>query len=274
MGVLQGLTEFLPISSSAHLRVFPALFNWDDPGAAFTAVTQLGTLAAVLLYFRHDIARLSRAFTVGLRRGTPWDNPDAKLAWFIILGTVPIVVCGLLFKDHIKTTLRSLQVVAWALIILALLLWLAEWSFRQRRMRGEGPRDFDRLNWGDAIVVGLAQTLALIPGASRSGVTITAGLFRHMRRDTAARFSFLLSLPSVFAAGAYELIEAWSELASSDVGLFNLTIATVMAGVVGYASIAFLLRFLRRYSTGVFIAYRIVLGGTVLTLLAYGLLPE
>ncbi|HEY8503898.1 MAG TPA: undecaprenyl-diphosphatase UppP [Gemmataceae bacterium] len=274
LGFFQGLTEFLPVSSTAHLRVVPALLGWDDPGAAFTAVVQIGTLLAVLLYFRADVARLTAAFLRGLREGDPWGSADAKQAWMIALGTVPIVVCGVLFKDDIETTLRSLYVVAGALIGLALLLLFAElWGLR-RRARGVAGRGLGELGWWDAVVVGLFQAAALVPGASRSGVTITGGLFRNMTRETAARFSFLLSLPSVLAAGVYELYTERAVLLASRADLGNLLIATAASFAVGYASIAFLLSFLRRHTTGVFIAYRLLLGGLILYLLAAGTLTE
>jgi undecaprenyl-diphosphatase len=270
LGVVQGLTEFLPISSTAHLRVVPALVGWADPGAAFTAVIQLGTLVAVLLYFRSDIARLLRAWLAGLAKGRPLATDDATLAWMIAAGTVPIVVCGLLFKDAIETTLRSLYVISAAAIGLAVLLAAAEWAHARRERSASPPRGMDRVGWADAIGVGLGQAVALIPGASRSGVTITAGLFLGLKRETAARFSFLLSLPSVFAAGVYQLYKARADLFASQADVVNLVVAAAVAGVVGYASIAFLLGYLKSHSTWVFIVYRFVLGGALLALVAAG----
>ncbi len=270
LGIVQGLTEFLPISSTAHLRIVPALLGWNDPGAGFTAVIQLGTLAAVLAYFRDDIWRIGRAWNLGLVRGRPWADFDARMGWMMIAGTVPIVVCGLLFKSHIKTTLRSLYVIAGAMIALAVLLAAAEALMRWRARRGERQKHLQDIGWTDALVTGLAQAVALVPGSSRSGVTITAGLFAGMSRDTAARFSFLLSLPSVFAAGVFEFYEARLELLSSQENIVALAVATVVSAVVGYGSIAFLLSYLKSHTTYVFIAYRLILGGLILYWLATG----
>jgi undecaprenyl-diphosphatase len=268
-GLVQGLTEFLPISSTAHLRVVPELFGWKDPGAAFTAVIQLGTLVAVLLYFRADIARLSAAFARDLRERRYGTSHDAKLAWMIAAGTVPVVVCGLAFKKYIKEDLRDLHVVAWAAVGFALVLLAAE--LRAARRPGPG-RGEETIGWRDALLVGCFQALALIPGASRSGVTITAGLLAGLSRPTAARFSFLLSLPAVFAAGVYELYKDRDEVLASGNDVLALLVASAVAGVVGYASIAFLIAFLKRHATYVFIIYRVFLGATLLVLLQRGVL--
>ncbi len=272
LGIVQGLTEFLPISSSAHLRIVPALFGWDDPGAAFTAIIQIGTLAAVLIYFYEDIYRISIATLKGLFSGAPFATQDSKMGWMISLGTIPIVVFGLLFKDEIETSLRSLYVISSSLILLALILMLAEYLIKKAEARGERLKRLNNLSWLDAIVVGFAQSLALIPGSSRSGTTITGGLFLKMNRETAARFSFLLSLPAVFAAGIYQLIKVFPELQSSEEGLLNLVAATIVSGIVGYASIAFLLDYLKKHSTYLFIIYRIVLGCFLLAMLSLGYL--
>jgi len=272
LGLIQGLTEFLPISSTAHLRVVPALAGWPDPGAAFTAVIQVGTLVAVLLYFRGDIVRLAWAVVGDLRARRFGTTPDARMAWMIAAGTVPIVACGLLFKKQIKEDFRSLYVVCAAAIGLAVLLALAEWLYHLRAKRGQPGRELERVGWGDALLVGLFQAVALVPGASRSGVTITGGLFAGLSRATAARFSFLLSLPSVFAAGVYELLEERKTLLASRDDALNLLAASVVAGVVGYASIAFLLGYLKTHSTAVFIVYRLVMGVVILVLLWRGVL--
>jgi len=264
LGIVQGLTEFLPISSSGHLRIVPALLGWDDPGAAFTAVIQIGTLAAVVGYFRQDIVRIGRAWLAGLATGRPLESLDARLGWMMIVGTVPIVVCGLLFKDAIETNLRSLYVVAGALIGLALLLALAEWVLAQRLRHGHPAKSLDQVGWADALTTGLAQAMALVPGSSRSGVTITAGLFLGMSRETAARFSFLLSLPSVLAAGVYQLYKARQSLLASEADMMALALATASSAVVGYLSIAVLLKYLKTHTTGVFIVYRLLLGGLLL----------
>ncbi len=270
LGIVQGLTEFLPISSSAHLRIVPALVGWKDPGAAFTAVVQIGTLVAVLAYFRRDIVRIGRAWTLGLMRRRPLGDFDARLGWMIIAGTLPIAVCGLLFEDPIETTLRSLYVVATALVVLAVFLALAEAVVRRRARARKQPKQLADITWTDALVTGAAQALALVPGSSRSGVTITAGLFAGMSRETAARFSFLLSLPSVLAAGVYELYAAGGELLGSVQDVAALAVATVAALVSGYATIAFLLYYLRTHTTYVFVAYRLLLGGLLFYLLADG----
>lgn len=270
LGIVQGLTEFLPISSSAHLRIVPALLGWNDPGAAFTAVIQIGTLLAVLAYFRRDIGRIGRAWTLGLVRRRPFDQFDARLGWMIIAGTVPIVVCGLLFQHSIETTLRSLYVVAAALVALAILLALAEVVVQARVRARERQRQLADITWRDALVTGLAQALALVPGASRSGVTITAGLFAGLSREAAARFSFLLSLPSVLAAGVYEFYSARESLLASGQDLAALVVATLAALASGYAAIAFLLYYLRTHTTYVFVVYRLLLGGLLFYLLASG----
>ncbi|MEX0678708.1 MAG: undecaprenyl-diphosphatase UppP [Pirellulales bacterium] len=270
LGIVQGLTEFLPISSSAHLRIVPALVGWQDPGAAFTAVIQIGTLVAVLAYFRRDIVRIGRAWTRGLAGGRPLGDPDARLGWMIIVGTVPIVACGLVFRGHIETTFRSLYVVALALVALAVALALAEMLVRGRARAGKRQKQLADITWTDALATGAAQALALVPGSSRSGVTITAGLFAGMSREAAARFSFLLSLPSVLAAGVFELYAARSEVLGSSKDVAALVVATAAALVSGYAAIAFLLYYLRTHTTYVFVAYRLLLGGLLLYLLAAG----
>ncbi len=273
LGIIQGLTEFLPISSTAHLRVIPALLGWEqDPGAAFTAVIQWGTFFASVLYFRHDIARLTVAFFQGLRTGRPFATQDARIGWMIVVGTLPIVVLGLRFRKFIKEDFRSLYVIAAALISLAAVLLLAELLAAWRRRRGDAGKHLEQLGWGEALTVGFAQAVALIPGASRSGVTITGGLFAGLSRETAARYSFLLSLPAVFGAGLLELYKDRHELLATQDSAANLVIATVVSGVVGYAAIAFLMHYLRTRTTGVFIVYRVALGGLLLVLLARGVL--
>jgi undecaprenyl-diphosphatase len=273
LGALQGLTEFLPISSTAHLRIVPALLGWDDPGAAFTAVTQWGTWVATVIYFRHDIARLTLAFLDGLFFGQPFATQNSRLAWMIAVATVPIVVCGLLLHRWIENEFRNLYVISGALIGLALLLTLAEALAARRRRAGHPEKDLDHLGWTETLLVGLAQTVALVPGASRSGTTITGALFVGMDRPTAARFSFLLSLPAIFGAGLYGLVKDWKKLVGSQEGALNLILATVVAGFVGYLAIAFLIGFLKKHTTGVFIVYRIGLGILLLVLLAMKQLP-
>ncbi len=265
LGLVQGLTEYLPISSTAHLRVVPALLGWPDPGAAYSAVVQLGTLLAVLVYFYRDLWALAAAFFGGLRQGRPFAAPQARLAWIILLGTVPVGVFGLVFQHAIETRLRSLWVVAAALVALALVLAVAEWLGRRHKR-------MEQLGWAGGLLIGLAQALALIPGASRSGVTITAGLLVGLERTDAARFSFLLGVPAIAASGLYEL---WSLAESSPTGVPWLAVGlgTAMAAVSGYAAIAFLVRYLQRRSTLVFIVYRVALGAGIAGLLLGGVLP-
>ena len=272
LGIVQGLTEFLPISSSAHLRIVPALLGWQDPGAAFTAVIQIGTLAAVLAYFRADIVRIGRAWILGIRHARPGENLDSRMGWMMIVGTVPIVVCGILFKEQIETSLRSLYVIAAAMIGLAAILAVAEALVHAQARRGIRQKQLDEVTWPDAIITGLVQAIALVPGSSRSGVTITAGLFQGLSRETAARFSFLLSLPSVLAAGVFQLYKARHELLATQEDILALTVATIASGIVGYLSIAFLLSYLKTHSTYVFIAYRLIVGSLILFWLANGTL--
>jgi undecaprenyl-diphosphatase len=264
LGLVQGLTEFLPISSTAHLRVVPALVGWEDPGAAYSAVVQLGTLAAVLVYFFKDLVQMAAAWGRGIVKLRPFEDHHSKMAWILIAGTVPIGVIGLIFQHQIETTLRSLWVVACALIALALLLALAEALGKRRREMGQ-------IGWLDGIIIGCAQVLALIPGASRSGVTITAGLFTGLNRADAARFSFLLSVPAVAASGLYEMY-ALAKLPMGDVSWLSVFLGTLAAAISGYLAIAGLIRFLQKRSTLVFIVYRILLGGAIIGLLAGGVL--
>ncbi len=272
LGIIQGLTEFLPISSTAHLRIVPALLGWNDPGAAFTAVIQFGTLVAVFLYFRKDIIAITSAVTKGITIGKLFHNRDAQFGWMIAVGTIPIVIFGLLFKKNIETNLRSLYIISASMIVLAIVLMVAEAITKKNVARGKKLKSLDELSWRDAILIGFAQAVALIPGSSRSGTTITGGLFVGLNRETAARFSFLLSLPSVFAAGMFELVKERHELFSVNIGAVNIIVATVISGIVGYASIAFLLNYLKSHSTYLFIIYRIIVGVGLLYLLSVGIL--
>jgi undecaprenyl-diphosphatase len=271
LAVIQGLTEFIPISSTAHLRIAPALLGWSDPGAAFTAVIQIGTMTAVLVYFWRDIVRIATAMLADLRRGKLATTHDAWMGWMIGGGTIPIVVFGLLFKHAIKTTLRSLYVISTALAVVAVLLAIAEWAIRSRRA---GGRSVDEVDWRDAIVVGFSQACALVPGTSRSGATILGGLCCGLSREAAARFSFLLSIPSVLAAGVYELVEARYELLASGGQVTNLVVATIVAGLVGYATIPWLLGYLRTRTMWVFIVYRLILAAVLVGLLQTGRLVD
>jgi undecaprenyl-diphosphatase len=260
LGIVQGITEFLPISSTAHLRFVPALLGWDDPGAAFTAITQVGTIAAVVVYFRRDLARIASAWLGSLGRPLRELPFEARLGWFIVIGTIPLVVAGAIFAGDVETGARNLRVLAWAMIGLAILLLVAELTARH-------VRPLRSLRLPDAIVIGLAQVAALVPGASRSGVTLTAGLFVGLRREAAARYSFLLSVPAVLAAGVYELYAEVIGETAIGVDAGPAAVASLFAFVFGYAAIAGLLTFLRRHSTMPFIVYRIAVGVLMLALL-------
>ena len=271
LAVIQGLTEFIPVSSTAHLRIAPALLGWSDPGAAFTAVIQIGTLTAVLAYFWRDIVRIATAMLADLRRGKLATTHDAWMGWMIGGGTIPIVVFGLLFKHHIETTLRSLYVIAAAMAGVAILLAIAEVIIARRRTPG---RSVEEVTWWDAIVVGFAQACALVPGTSRSGATILGGLGSGLSREAAARFSFLLSIPAVFAAAILELVKNKNELMGSGAQATNLIVATVVAGIIGYATIPWLLGYLRTHTMWVFIVYRLVLAAVLVWLLQTGRLVD
>lgn len=272
LGLIQGLTEFIPVSSTAHLTLAGKWMNLVDPQhpdqwTAFIAVIQLGTLIAVIVYFWTDIIKIISGFMMAnLARftGRPADKSEkeyASLGWLIIIGTLPVAIVGLLFRHQIEGMLtKDLRIIAGSLIGLAILLTLAEIAGKQRK-------EMKDIRMPDAIVVGFAQVLALIPGSSRSGSTITGGLFSGLKRETAARFSFLLSIPAVAASGLLELPKA---LHSINTGWTEIAIATIVSGVSGYASIAFLLRYLQRHTTYVFVAYRIALGLVLIWLLVSG----
>jgi undecaprenyl-diphosphatase len=263
LGIVQGLTEFLPISSTAHLRIVPAFAGWEDPGAAFTAVVQLGTMAAVLLYFREDLVRIGRAWLRSLRDRAVRRELDARLGWYIVLGTIPIGIFGLAFEDPIENGARDLYLISIALIVFGLVLLAAEEVGRKNR-------SIEHMNRRDGIFIGIAQAFALVPGVSRSGATISAGLFRGFDRPSAARYSFLLSVPAVVLSGLFEFVSILDGSEDTQVGLGALAVATALAFVVGYASIAFLLRYVARHSTIVFVVYRVALGVLVLVLVSTG----
>jgi undecaprenyl-diphosphatase len=261
LGIVQGLTEFLPISSSGHLRIVPAFLGWEDPGAAFTAVIQLGTMAAVLLYFRRDLWTIAVAWVRELR--TPWGerSTQSKLGWFIVLGTVPISIFGLAFSDQIEDGARDLYLIGTMLILFSFVMLAAE-------RYGKRTREVREMNARDGLFIGFAQALALIPGVSRSGATISAGLLRNFDRAAAARYSFLLSVPAVVLSGLYEL----KEIGGSDdnASAAATAIAALAAFVSGYVAIAWLLRYLANHTLNIFVAYRIPLGILVIVLAASG----
>lgn len=277
LGLIQGLTEFLPISSSAHLRIAgEVLPSATDPGATFTAITQLGTELAVLLYFWKDITRIigkwfrsfgprSGSHAGSGERGVPRDDPDVRMGWLIIIGTLPIVIVGYLAQEYIREAFRSLWLVAIVLIVFGLLLGLADWL-------GRRTRELTDLTYPHGLAYGLAQTLALIPGVSRSGATTTMGLALGYTRPAAARYAFLLAVPAVFGSGLYELVTAIREPGSSPFGWLEIAVATVVAFGVGLAVIAGLMAYISKRSFLPFVIYRLLLGGTLLVLLSTGVL--
>lgn len=265
LGIIQGLTEFIPISSSAHLRLAGEVFpNAIDPGAMFTAITQIGTELAVLIYFRKDIARIISAWLVSLSNKNA-RNQDSKMGWLIIVGSVPIVVIGYLAQDLITTELRSLWIIATMMVVFGLVLGAAD------RFGGK-TKELSELNVKHGILYGLAQSLALIPGVSRSGATIAMGRYLGYSREAALRYSFLLALPAVFGSGFYQLQSALSENQVAVYSLSETLVATVIAFAVGYLVIAWLLKFVTTKSFAPFIIYRVALGSAVLVLLATGVL--
>ena len=257
-GIVQGLTEFLPISSSGHLRIVPAFFGWEDPGAAFTAVVQLGTMLAVVVYFRSDLWNIARGWLAGLRDPALRRTEESRLGWYIILGTIPISIVGLAFKDPIEKEFRALELIGAALILFSFVMLVGERYSRR-------DRQIEQMTVRDGLLIGCAQALALVPGVSRSGATITAGLFLNFDRTAAARYSFLLSVPAVVLSGLFELRHL-GDGGGAPVGA--TIIATVLAFVTGYAAIAWLLRWVAHHSIGIFAGYRIVLGAIVLVLAA------
>jgi undecaprenyl-diphosphatase len=270
LGVIQGLTEFLPISSTAHLRIVPALLGWTDPGAAFSAVIQLGTLAAVCLAMRGDIAAILRESLAALWAGRWPGTPAGRAGLFMVVGTVPIVAAGLALKDSIKGPLRSLEAVIVSLLAATAAMAVAEWVAR----RGGRSRDgLESLGWRDCLGMGCAQALALFPGTSRSGITIAAGMLGGLDRRTAARFSFLLSLPAIAAAALLELVEERHALLGSREAVMAAIWGTLTAAVVGYASIRWLLRMLTSHTLWPFIAYRIGLAGLLAWAVVSGMVP-
>lgn len=263
LGVIQGLTEFLPISSSAHLRIYPELFGWGDPGAAFTAVIQIGTELAVLIYFWKDIWRILTTWVRSLFKPEYRGHLDARMGWYIIVGSLPIVVLGVLFQDVITTHFRSLWLIGTTLIVLGIVLGIAD------RVGGT-DRTIKQLSMRDAVLMGLAQACALIPGVSRSGATLSMGRFLGYEREAATRYAFLLAIPAVIGAGVFELKDVPGS--ENPYGWGPTIVATVVSFVVGYAAIAWLLRYVTTRSYTPFVLYRVALGALVLILLSAGVL--
>jgi undecaprenyl-diphosphatase len=260
LGVVQGVTEFLPISSTAHLRIVPALLHWEDPGAAYTAVLQLGSLVAVIGYFLPELMKmLAAAAAAVMDRSRPPTRPARELV-YLVVGTLPAGVAGVAFKHAIEGSFRSLWVIAVALVVVALLLAVVEKTARH-------TRTFEEITLRDALIIGCAQAFAVIPGVSRSGSTLMAAMALGLRREAAARFSFLLSVPVVAAAGVFEMPKV---LRAHDLSGNTLVIGLLAAAVAGYFSIAWLLRFLRARSTIPFVIYRVALGLVLMGMLATG----
>ncbi len=267
LGIIQGLTEFIPISSTAHLTLAGHLMGLIDPDSpekwtAFIAIIQLGTITAVLIYFKHEIYRIPRAFlteNIYQRKSYKVQSRDARMGWLIIIGTMPIIIIGLLFKDFIEGSFtKELNVIAGSLIILAIILAIAEKVSKR-------TKNMEQITIWDTIIIGLAQCVALIPGSSRSGTTITAALFAGLNRETAARFSFLLSIPAILASGLLNVYQAFAYIDANDT--INLIVATLFSAISGYYSIDFLINFLKKHSTFLFIYYRIALGGGIILLI-------
>jgi len=272
LGIIQGLTEFLPISSTGHLTVAGNLLNLisaenPEKWTSFIAVIQLGTLLAILIYFWNDLWKISLDFlkeNILSRKSFTAQSLNSRMGWYIIIGSIPVVIIGLGFKDVIEGAFtKNLYVIAGSLITLGVILAIAE-------KLGKFKKDLDSINWYDALIVGFAQSLALIPGSSRSGTTITAGIFLGFKRETAARFSFLLSVPAILGSGLLQLYEALEYIDTS--GIITLVIATIASAISGYLTIGFLLKFLKSNSTFVFVFYRIILGAVIIFMLWNGIM--
>ncbi|XKK60338.1 undecaprenyl-diphosphate phosphatase [Streptomyces sp. ARC32] len=272
LGLVQGLTEFLPVSSSAHLRLTAAFSGWHDPGAAFTAITQIGTEAAVLIYFRKDIGRIISAWTRSLTDKSMRHDPDARMGWLVIVGSIPIGVLGLTLKDQIEGPFRDLRITATMLIVVGVVIGVADRMAARDEKGGrhrapQQRKELENLGVRDGLIYGLCQAAALIPGVSRSGATISGGLFMGYRREAAARYSFLLAIPAVLASGVFELKDA---MESDHVSWGPTLFATVIAFATGYVVIAWFMKFISTKSFMPFVWYRIALGVVVIVLVSMG----
>ena len=265
LGLVQGLTEFLPVSSSAHVSIVGQLMGQEDPGAAFTAITQLGTEAAVVIYFWRDITTIIRKWCLSLAGKVATDDPDVRMGWLVIIGTIPIGLLGVLFQDQIETTLRSLWITATMLLVFAFVIMAAERVGTQRR-------ELTDLTWRHGIGYGLFQALALIPGVSRSGGTFAGGLFMGYTRKAAARYSFLLAIPAVIASGGLQVVKIAGGEGTGETGWGPIIIATVIAFAVGYAVIAWFMKFIETHTFTPFMIYRILLALGLFALLGTGVL--
>jgi len=263
LGLVQGLTEFLPISSSAHISIVGQLLGEDDPGAAFTAITQLGTEAAVVIYFWRDIVTIIRKWFLSLAGKVPKDDPDVRMGWLVIVGTIPIGLLGILFQDQIESSLRSLWITATMLLVFAFVILAAERFGSQRR-------ELTELTWRHGIFYGLWQALALVPGVSRSGGTIAGGLFMGYTREAAARYSFLLAIPAVIASGGLQVVKIAGGEGTGETGWGPILVATAIAFVVGYAVIAWFMKYITTHTFTPFMIYRILLALGLFALLGTG----
>ena len=260
LGVVQGLTEFLPVSSTAHLRIIPSFFGWSDIGASYTAVIQIGTMAAIIVYFWKDMMNMAKSFLLSIR-SRDFQSKDTRLFLMIIFGTIPIVIFGFLLKDLIRNEFRNMYIVACSLIFFSIILYIAD-KYTKKIVT------IDKLSYKDSMIIGLSQAIALIPGASRSGSTISGSFFRNMTREDAARFSFLLSIPAILLSGLYELFSQRNTLLSGESAVTSLIIATLVSGAIGYWSIWFLLSYIKKKSLLVFVVYRILFGILIIILLS------
>jgi undecaprenyl-diphosphatase len=266
LGIIQGFTEFLPISSTAHLRIIPSFFGWEDIGSGYTAVIQIGTMAAIIIYFRGDIAFMTKSmFHSVIKRD--FNSYGARLFIMISVGTIPIIIFGYTFQNLIDNEFRSLYVMAYSLIIFSLIMAFAEHKSKKNVK-------IENVKLTDAVVVGFFQALALIPGTSRSGSTITGAFLRNMDRESAARFSFLLSIPAILISGLYKLYSDREELFSTSESLGSIIVATIVSGITGYIAIWFLLFYMRTHSLNLFVIYRIILGILVLVLLNFNIITN
>ncbi|KOG31994.1 undecaprenyl-diphosphate phosphatase [Streptomyces resistomycificus] len=274
LGLVQGLTEFLPVSSSAHLRLTAAFSGWEDPGAAFTAITQIGTEAAVLIYFRKDIGRIISAWTRSLTNKEMRGDHDAQMGWLVIVGSIPIGVLGVTLKDQIEGPFRDLRITATMLIVVGIVIGVADRLAARdesggRHRAAKQRKSLEDLSVKDGLIFGLCQACALVPGVSRSGATISGGLFMGYQREAAARYSFLLAIPAVLASGLFELKDA---MENDHVSWGPTIFATVIAFVVGYAVIAWFMKFISTKSFMPFVWYRIALGVVIIVLVTMGVL--
>ena len=260
LGIIQGLSEFLPISSTAHLRIIPSFFGWKDIGAAYTAVIQIGTMIAIIIYFWKDLYNMFFSFISSVKEKSYMSKPDTRLLFMVCIGTIPILIFGYLFKDIIRTELRNIYIIAIDMVVFSFIIFAGEKYTKK-------TSSIEKLSIKDSIIIGFFQALALIPGTSRSGSTMTGAFLRNMDRESAARYSFLLSIPAVLISGLYELYSERASLFTSAAHIESLIIATIVSGIVGYISIWFFLAYLKKHTLMVFIIYRILFGLLIIILL-------